>query len=1530
MNARLHEVAAGEGGGGVETGEESGNIILGDGCQRRGRCTDLRDDWIGKASGYADVGVRHMARGNEIDFPSRELLRPPLPPPLPPSSYGPAIAFSNVDILPGIIAAPSSSITSHAGDNTRSRACDIGTTSCSTTRFPYAPGCNVACSNAPATTCNVASAGADCNDPTTVATWYRNDDGHLAEPQQPGTRAANTAASRICQVGPIDVEDLAMYFDPPADGCKPPSAGNRAIHSRRSRYGQAARMDQPPREYRRDLDFRDLPSCDLAPNDLRTCDMGPSTMGYCDLGYGDPRLRDLGYDGPRFFSGPRLISDPRFGGVRLCEEQQQQQQPHHEPGRHNLGDPGPGNWYCNDCPELFNFCSEERWLQCPVSDRCPLYDTSYAYGAPVLPPCMYESGYNDNDNWHYGYVEDEQLEDYLSNEKRKERSRDAARCRRSRETDIFTELAAALPVAPEQTALLDKASVMRLAIAYLKVRAVVDSIPVTLAKSESSAKMDELFPKALNGFMLVLSSDGNMVYLSENVRDYLGVSQMDMMGQSVYEYSHPCDHDELRECLSSKSTESNEKRACNFFLRLKCTLTSKGRKVNLKSASYKVIHCTGRLTNIRDSNSNSMEVDNEERRNSKEDEDVEQDTGASLVLVGSPIPHPSNIEIPLGRHTFLSKHSLSMKFTYADEKLAEYLGWSSDELMGRSVFEFYHALDNLTLDKSFKCLFSKGQCETVAYRFLGKRGGYAWVVTQATLIHCSKQLKPISVVCVNYILSGIEHEDEVYSVRQLAARDSDADLVKIERPLPVLVPTGPPRSISTTDSNQVSLTNDEEEIPPAEESAVDDESNDRPFAVTASIFRSVDVKAGCKDDSRKDDALPKHAQEEKAFVQALKESLEESIKESLKENDEPAAVNRLNCRQSFAKKTPFIFQDKPTVVSDSSDSAGHCDRPQSVTRHLFAPLAAAVQQQEQQQQQQEQSQLSCRPQTATASIFAPRTEDMNKGFLTFSEDQPGLTMLKDEPEDLTHLAPTAGDVCVPLEDSPFLSEMLDEFIFGNYSCPLLSPGDTLMPELRSADLSASLKDADLVDAATRTKDAVDRLASSDPFMYGDSPGSPCGIGPNTVSPSLSKYRHSPERSVDSLGSPTGGSGGDGLSEDEMLMLGISDSIGDEELALRAPYIPMSDQDEALELLINDDMVMWGSSQSVDKGSSKWLLDDREQRNSDSSLAQLLRTDQAVSRRYNDHGGGLLNPTQILGQAPRKNTLFESDRWSSNPERPNKRIHPGFNTDSESEYKRLKCEDSSFEHLNLEDTLVTKQQRLPTALHKKSPPSLGNTCGSQLLRRLVSSQMSSIVSQTATLPDGNTRDGGGERRRGDVSKQRARVLDDIIDFVETEGDRGGGGGGGENRGGIGDGLDKIDATSRRRNPTCGAGGSSVLMNLLVSGCDDPLMNSRNVPTQLSRNLSPLSINVDNQMVPHCANTDIISLPDHLSPDTRKHLIGPFTGGGGGGENGGTTPIVSPTTSAMASFDGFDWIRDGSTGLLQVGSDLLGGLLDRNLV
>lgn len=57
-------------------------------------------------------------------------------------------------------------------------------------------------------------------------------------------------------------------------------------------------------------------------------------------------------------------------------------------------------------------------------------------------------------------------------------------------------------------------------------------------------------------------------------------------------------------------------------------------------------------------------------------------------------------------------------------------------------------------------------------------------------------------------------------------------------------------------------------------------------------------------------------------------------------------------------------------------------------------------------------------------------------------------MLKDEPEDLTHLAPTAGDVCVPLDTCGLghfgfvMSDVLDDLILTDCS---LAPFDSLPP-----------------------------------------------------------------------------------------------------------------------------------------------------------------------------------------------------------------------------------------------------------------------------------------------------------------------------------------------------------------------------------------------------------------------------------------------------------------------------------------------------
>ncbi|GBP67795.1 Hypoxia-inducible factor 1-alpha [Eumeta japonica] len=156
--------------------------------------------------------------------------------------------------------------------------------------------------------------------------------------------------------------------------------------------------------------------------------------------------------------------------------------------------------------------------------------------------------------------------------------------------------------------------------------------------------------------------------------------KMEIMGQSVFEFSHPCDHDEIREALRPAAKgEAGARR--DLLLRLKCTITNKGRNVHLKSASYKVIRLTGHMLTP-DKESSDPEKDNIDQESEiKKDVDEKKSlkTG-SLIAVGRPIPHPANIEIPLDSKTFLSKHNLDMKFTYTDDSvMLDYLMMSSAE-----------------------------------------------------------------------------------------------------------------------------------------------------------------------------------------------------------------------------------------------------------------------------------------------------------------------------------------------------------------------------------------------------------------------------------------------------------------------------------------------------------------------------------------------------------------------------------------------------------------------------------------------------------------------------------------------------------------------------------------------------------------------------------------------------------------------------------------------------------------------------------
>ena len=70
-----------------------------------------------------------------------------------------------------------------------------------------------------------------------------------------------------------------------------------------------------------------------------------------------------------------------------------------------------------------------------------------------------------------------------------------------------------------------------------------------------------------------------------------GYFQIEIIGNPIWDYTHQCDHTELRDTLKAHAEDqkkNGELSHRNVLIRIKCTLTSRGRSVNIKSATYKV------------------------------------------------------------------------------------------------------------------------------------------------------------------------------------------------------------------------------------------------------------------------------------------------------------------------------------------------------------------------------------------------------------------------------------------------------------------------------------------------------------------------------------------------------------------------------------------------------------------------------------------------------------------------------------------------------------------------------------------------------------------------------------------------------------------------------------------------------------------------------------------------------------------------------------------------------------------------------
>ncbi|XP_058797223.1 protein trachealess isoform X2 [Phymastichus coffea] len=391
-------------------------------------------------------------------------------------------------------------------------------------------------------------------------------------------------------------------------------------------------------------------------------------------------------------------------------------------------------------------------------------------------------------------------------ELRKEKSRDAARSRRGKENFEFYELAKMLPLPAAITSQLDKASIIRLTISYLKLRDFSghgdppwsrDTPPPNktlkganrVRSSESlAADMFEQHQgthilQSLDGFAVAVAADGRFLYISETVSIYLGLSQVEMTGSSIFDYVHQHDHAEVAEQLglgltssssgphssssglASPSSGASEDHVSSvmaltstglykgydraFCVRMKSTLTKRG--CHFKSSGYRVVLLLCRLR--------PQYTFSHTRKSSP--------PLVGMVGLAIALPPPSVHEIRLEADMFVTRINFDFRIAHCEPKVSELLDYTADELTGKNLYTLCHGEDANRLRKSHMDLIHKGQVLTHYYRLMNKSGGYTWLQTCATVVCNSKNAEEQNIICVNYVISGREYANLIMDCCQL-------------------------------------------------------------------------------------------------------------------------------------------------------------------------------------------------------------------------------------------------------------------------------------------------------------------------------------------------------------------------------------------------------------------------------------------------------------------------------------------------------------------------------------------------------------------------------------------------------------------------------------------------------------------------------------------------------------------------------------------------------------------------------------------
>ncbi|GMS79717.1 hypothetical protein PENTCL1PPCAC_30238 [Pristionchus entomophagus] len=344
-------------------------------------------------------------------------------------------------------------------------------------------------------------------------------------------------------------------------------------------------------------------------------------------------------------------------------------------------------------------------------------------------------------------------------ERRRESSRFAARDRRAKESDIYDDLKDVVPVVEEPTIThVDRIALLRVAATVCRYRKNVGNALTAAPASASllrrslqreiqgeSPWCEESITECLDGFILIADSDGVILYVTESVSLFLGLTQTDFAGRHLKDFIAPEDYKDYLACTQQLTAEEEDlemSRAC--VLRIKTVISPRGRNLNLKSAILKPVSFNIRVLVSAAGHCHLLQA-------------MTVPAGQGTVS-SSANAITKQGDSPSG--TFMTRHTCDMRLSYVSEQLYGLLKSDSRSLMGASYYELVHPADAESLRASIQELLQKGHTRTPYYRLITGAGTVAWIMTEAnTVTHTTRGQKGQYIIGIHHML-GQQTEDE--------------------------------------------------------------------------------------------------------------------------------------------------------------------------------------------------------------------------------------------------------------------------------------------------------------------------------------------------------------------------------------------------------------------------------------------------------------------------------------------------------------------------------------------------------------------------------------------------------------------------------------------------------------------------------------------------------------------------------------------------------------------------------------------------